>query len=66
MYKKYQKIQKYFGKHGHFNAVVHLVVGIGIGIFITYPFVGAHPLRWTIIFLGIGILGHLYPLVGEK
>jgi hypothetical protein len=66
MYKKYQKIQKYFDKHSHFNAVVHLVTGIGIGIFITYPVIGAHPLRWALGFLAVGVLGHLYPLIAGK
>jgi len=66
MYKKYQKVQKYFARHSSYSAVVHLIVGIGIGIFITYPLVGLHPLRWSLGFLVVGILGHLYPLMVEK
>lgn len=66
MYKKYQKMQKYFEKHSSYSAVVHLLIGMGIGIFITYPLVGAHPLRWASGFLAVGILGHLYPLIAEK
>ncbi|MCL5784384.1 MAG: hypothetical protein M1142_03460 [Patescibacteria group bacterium] len=49
-----------------FNSTVHFLIGLGVGILITYPLIGAHPVRWGIIFLAIGILGHLYPLMLKK
>lgn len=66
MCKKYQKIRKYFKEHVDYNGFVHMFAGIGIGILITYPLVGAHPIRWGVAFLLVAILGHLYPLFIKK
>ena len=66
MQKKYQKIRKYFKDHADYNAFVHMFAGIGIGILITYPLVGNHPVRWGLLFLIIAVLGHLYPLMNKK
>ncbi|MEK7155128.1 MAG: hypothetical protein AAB697_03300 [Patescibacteria group bacterium] len=59
----YKKIGAYFRKHAYYNSAVHVLAGVGIGIFLTYPLVGAHPVRWGGLFLVVALLGHLYPLV---
>lgn len=56
----------YFKKHPAYSAMVHLSGGIGIGILITYPVVGTHPLRWGLILLMVLVLGYLPPLTGSK
>ena len=61
-----KKIDNYLSKHVHYNSFIHVLAGIGIGILITYPLIGAHPVRWGLAFLAIGILGHLYPLTTKK
>ncbi len=57
------KIRKYFREHEMFNATVHFIGGIGVGILITYPLVVTHPVRWGVTLLAIAALGHLYPLI---
>ena len=61
-----KEIKKYFANHVHYNSTVHVLAGIGIGILITYPLVGSHPIRWGVTFLALGILGHLYPLMQKR
>lgn len=56
------KVKKYFREHESYNAVVHVIAGIGIGVLITYPLVVTHPVRWGVTLLVIAVLGHLYPL----
>lgn len=60
------KIMKFFKTHPMYNSFIHLLSGVGLGILITYPLIGPHPIRWAIVFLTISILGHLYPLVVGK
>ena len=60
-----KKINKYFSRHPIFNGFIHLLVGVGIGILATYPYIGEHPLRWGIGFIVIGLLGHVYPLIAR-
>ncbi|OGL53243.1 hypothetical protein A3K55_01995 [Candidatus Shapirobacteria bacterium RBG_13_44_7] len=62
----YQKLIKYYSKHPQFNAIAHLCLGIGLGVLITYPLVGTHPLRWGLAFIILGLLGHFYPLFAAK
>lgn len=57
---------KFFRAHPRYNSFVHAVIGMGIGIMITYPIVGPHPVKWGMVLLGVGLIAHLYPLVGEK
>ncbi len=54
--------EKYFQKNPGFNSIIHIVIGIGIGILVTYPLIGAHPVRWGVFFLILGLVGHLYPI----
>lgn len=62
----YKKLSSYFSKHIIFSSSVHVLIGLGLGILITYPFIGSHPLRWGTAILVIGLLGHLYPLMVKK
>jgi hypothetical protein len=57
----YRKLLKYMAAHPEYNSAVHLVIGIGIGILVTYPLIGAHPVRWGALFLVLGLAGHFYP-----
>lgn len=63
MMKMYKKITKYLKDHPNYNAFVHMFAGAAVGIMITNPFVGEHPVRWAVAFLGLATLGHLYPLI---
>ena len=49
-------------KHPAYNAMVHAVGGIGIGVLITYPLVGVHPVRIAIVFIVLSLLGLLYAM----
>lgn len=61
-----KKIKDYFKKYPLYNSSVHVLIGMGIGILITYPFVGSHPVRWGLSVLVVGLVGHLYPLYAKK
>lgn len=56
----YKKALKYFASHPEVNALSHLTAGIGVGILITYPLIVSHPMRWGLLFLGLGLLGYVY------
>jgi len=47
-------------KHPAFNASVHAIGGVGIGILIASPIIGEHPVRWGITLMVIALLGHVY------
>ena len=64
--KDYNKIRKYFTDHPDYNGIVHIIAGMGIGILLTYPLVGVHPVRWSIFFLVLALFGHLYPITVKK
>jgi len=61
-----KKAITYYKNHPIYNALVHLLAGIAIGVLITYPIVGSHPLRWSLILLLVVIAGYLPPLTGSK
>lgn len=61
-----KKINAYFKQHVYYSATINFVTGMGVGILVTYPIVGSHPLRFGAAFLTIGVLGYLYPLVSKK
>ena len=63
MFKKYEG---FFKKHSTYNATVHVLIGMGLGVLITYPFAGTHPVRVGVAFLIVGLIGHLYPILGKK
>lgn len=57
---KCKTMMKYFGKHVEFNSVVHVLIGVGIGALLTYPVAGMHPVRFGLIFLILGLGGHIW------
>lgn len=52
--------KKYFEKHADFNALTHVLLGVGFGAVLTYPVFGSHPVRYGLIFLVIGIGCHIW------
>ncbi len=56
----------YFKAHPTYNSFVHLLIGIGIGTLLTYPFFGVHPVRWGLALIVIGLLAHFYPGLSKK
>ena len=60
-----KKITAYFKKFPSYNSLVHIIIGLGLGVLITYPLVGSHPVRWGLLLLVVGLAGHLYPLMGK-
>lgn len=61
-----KRSEKWFSKHVWYASLIHGLAGVGIGILITNPLVGEHPVRWGAVFLGLGILGHLAPYFDKK
>lgn len=61
-----KKAIAYFGHHVEFNALTHLIGGIGLGIVIAAPLAYPHPLRWALILLAIGICCHIYAVNAKK
>ncbi len=55
-----KKAKDFMKKHPEYNAAVHAIGGVGIGLLIAYPVAGIHPVRWGVAFLILSILGHLY------
>jgi hypothetical protein len=51
---------KYFEKHAGFNGLTHISLGVGIGALLTYPVAGVHPVRFGLVFLILGIIGHVW------
>lgn len=66
-YKKYyQKATNYFKKHEMYNATVHAVGGIGVGILLASPLFHPHPVRWAIVFMSLSVAGHIYAFIAKK
>lgn len=59
--KSYKKVATYLSKHPAYNATVHAIGGMGIGILIASPIIGPHPVRWGVSLLSLSLLGHIYP-----
>lgn len=51
----------YMKNHPSYNGFVHLFIGLGAGILITYPYID-HPVRLGGALIALGLIGHLYPL----
>lgn len=48
-------------KHKNICRIIpFIILGMGLGVLITYPLVQAHPLRWGISLVAIGLLAHLF------
>lgn len=58
-----KKIESFLKVHTNYNSFIHILVGVGIGILLTHSLFDPHPIRWGFLFLAVGILGHLYPLI---
>lgn len=59
-------MHQYFSKHPLYNGLVHMLIGVGLGALLTYPYLGTHPIRWGVALIAIGLLAHLYPLTAKK
>ena len=62
------KINKYFSEHTFFNSWVHVFVGLGIAWLLSLAWQGYSALSLVlgIVFLAIGIAGHIYPLLARQ
>lgn len=58
--KHYKNLKKYLSKYPDVNGLIHLVLGVGMGILITYPLVGSHPVRWGLLLIALGVIGHIW------
>lgn len=56
---KKSSVLKYFTKNPNSNSVTHFLLGVGVGILVTYPYVGQHPVRWGVAFLIAGAVGYM-------
>jgi len=53
------KCKKYMTQHPHYSAVVNVLLGMGLGVLLTYPIVQEHPLRWAAAFIILAVLGYI-------
>lgn len=58
----FKRGKKYMSQHLEFNAVVHALGGIGLGILLTHLAFDPHPVRWAAFFILLAIAGHLYAM----
>ncbi len=59
MYGEYvRRSSKYLSKYPTFNAIIHMLAGVGIGFLLTYPVAGSHPVRYGVAFLALAVIGH--------
>ena len=56
----------YFKEHVEYNAAVHVLGGIGLGILLASPMAFPHPVRWGVALLGLSLAGHLYAGASAK
>ena len=59
-------IVSFLKKHPYYNAVIHTIAGLGLGIILARPLFTIHPIRYGLLLLIIGLLAHLYPLTLSK
>lgn len=64
----YKAIFKYLASHPNYNAIIHTIIGVGLGALLVMPLFDGHTVRWGVGLLAVGLLGHLYPLTlkGKK
>lgn len=55
--------RKYFRAHSEFSGIIYVLFGVGLGVLITYPFAGIHPVRFGFLFLALGILGYVWAAI---
>jgi hypothetical protein len=56
----------YFKAHPEYNATVHALGGISVGVLLARPLFDPHPLRWAVVFALLSIGGHVYALAKKK
>lgn len=56
----------FLGSHPEFNATIHALGGVAVGILIMYYFNLQSPLTWAIVLGAISLLGHLYAFLNGK
>ena len=61
-----RKAIKYFGNHVEYNALVHVLGGIGLGILISTFFSFPFSSSIAIFLLVLSLIGHFYTLVAKK
>lgn len=59
-------MRKYMEANAMYNSLVHFLIGLGVGVLITYPYIGIHPVRVGGLLVAVGLAMHLYPLVAKK
>jgi len=54
---------KYWAEHPNYTAMVHTILGLGLGLLAHTFVVGGYTnmLGWLLVF--VGVVGHLYPFV---
>ena len=61
-----EKINKYFAEHVNYTSMVHICLGLGIAWLISLGWsYSVVALVLGIIFIVIGIAGHIYPLFAK-
>ncbi len=63
-----EKLNKYFSEHVSFNSGVHVCVGLGIAWLLSLIWQGCSVISLVlgIVFLVLGIAGHIYPLFAKQ
>ncbi len=63
-----EKLNKYFAEHPRFNSCVHVSVGLGIAWLLSLIWQGCSVISLVlgIVFLVLGIAGHIYPLFAKQ
>lgn len=60
-----QKMEKHFKAHPRYNALVHSVIGVGLGILAANSVFGQETLKWGVGIAVAGIILHLYPVFNK-
>lgn len=55
----WNKNKKYYAKNPSYNAVVHIIFGVGLGFLLTNPLAATHPVRWGVTLLAVSVMGML-------
>lgn len=66
MNKSVKRVHDYFSENIWYTKLVYMIGGIGVGIIISGPFAGVHPVRWGLAFILLAALLHLYPLLSKR
>ena len=62
-----EKLNKYFAEHPSFNSLTHICIGLGIAWLVSLAWhCSVVALVQGIVFLLIGIVGHIYPLFAKQ